>query len=79
MAWDDELGPLADIVVACAAGEERHGVRVDRLAVEMPLELQTRTTATGEVGLAVAPPRQALETSVMPVLHRIRLSVEVTR
>lgn len=80
MAWDDPLGPLAEIVAACSAGDDAgHGIALDRLTVEMPLELHAATSASGEVVLAAAPPRQALDTTVMPVLHRIRLVMEVTR
>lgn len=88
MAWDSPLAALEQVVTACAdlglegAGDrvtDDGGVRLDRLVVEMPLELQTRTSARGEVTVETSPPRQALVTSVMPVLHRIRLTVEGER
>ncbi len=81
MAWDSPLSALEEIVTACAELEETSDddLRLDRLIVEMPIELQTHTGADGSVVLAVAPPRQAAATTVMPVLHRLRLVVEEQR
>jgi len=85
MAWDSPLTALEQVVTACADLEQVHAdaaddaLRLDRVVVGMPLELQTRTTDSGEVTLETSPPRQALPTSVMPALHRIRLVVEVDR
>ena len=90
MPWDSPLGALAEIVSACA-DVERSGdspgdrgvpagdaaLYVSRLVIGSPLELQTSTAADGAVTLAASPPRQALQTSVMPVLHGIRLTVEI--
>lgn len=77
MAWDSPLGALSDLVAICADGAEpaAGSVSVTRLVVEMPVELQSYTMPGGEVSLGVAPLRQALETTVMPVLHRIRVVV----
>lgn len=90
MPWDSPLAALAELVAACAdvtgdpldtgrehvAGEEE-GLRVSELVVESPLEMGIRADDHGVVELVAAPPRQAMETTVMPVLHRIRLRVEV--
>jgi len=92
MPWDSPLAALAEIVSACA-DVDRSGdspgdrvvplgeaaLHVSRLVVGSPLELQTSTAADGTVTLAASPPRQVLQTSVMPVLHSIRLTVEVER
>jgi len=92
MPWDSPLVALAEIVSACA-DVERSGdpagdrdvpagdvaLHVSRLVIGSPLELQTSTAADGTVTLAAAPPRQARQTSVMPVLHGIRLIVEIER
>jgi len=88
LAWDSPLSALEEIFTTCAelddaavasgASGEGH-LQVVRLVVAMPLELQTRTSSEGDVELRVAPPRQAMATSVMPVLHQLRLVVEVQR
>jgi len=87
--WDSPLAALAELVAACAdvtgdpldAGREHvageAGLRVSELVVESPLEMGIRADDHGVVELVAAPPRQAMETTVMPVLHRIRLRVEV--
>lgn len=89
MPWDSPLAALADLVAACAdlAGDPddgghapavgEAGLRVIELIVESPVEMAIRADERGVVELVAAPPRQAMETTVMPVLHRIRLHVEV--
>ncbi|GAA5026974.1 hypothetical protein ACFQRL_11295 [Microbacterium fluvii] len=81
MPWDSPLAALCDIVTAVgdlADVGEAGGMSIESVVVETPLELSVRARAAGDVDLAAAPPRQARETSVMPVLHRIRLRVEPT-
>lgn len=82
MAWDSPLSALEGVVTAASdldrVGAGEGGLRLDAVVVSMPLELQTEVTADGEVGLAVSPPRQAIVTTVMPVLHQLTLRVEVS-
>jgi len=77
VAWDDPLSPVADLVAACASAADSTAgsVSLERLVVETPVELQATTGTGGSVALGVAPPRQARETTVMPVLHRLRITV----
>lgn len=77
MAWDSSLGPLADLVGGCAEAIDatEGSIDLERLVVETPIELRTVPAADGTVSVGVAPPRQALETTVMPVLHRLRVVV----
>jgi hypothetical protein len=84
MPWDSPLSALADLVTSCAdldvAPESQQAglrLRLQRAVVSSPLELQTETSPSGEITLAAAPPRQAIETSVMPVLHQLTLVIEV--
>jgi hypothetical protein len=81
MAWDSPLGALGEIVAACADGFEASAgtLGLTRLRVEAPMELQSHVQPDGTVTLGVAPPRQAMETTVMPVLHRIRIDVVADR
>ena len=80
MPWDSPLAELADLVAACAdlSADPTGDLSVTEVVVELPVELGVRADADGLVELVAAPPRQAMETTVMPVLHRIRLRVEVT-
>jgi len=80
MPWDSPLAALADIVAATADLDSvaaDGGLRMDSVVVETPLELTAGAFADGSVLLMAAPPRQAGETTVMPILHRLRLRVEV--
>jgi hypothetical protein len=81
MAWDSPLGALGELVEACADGFAATAgtMSLTRLIVEGPIELQSRVLPDGTVALEVAPPRQAMETTVMPVLHRIRIDVAADR
>jgi hypothetical protein len=81
MAWDSPLGALGELVEACAEGFEATAstMSLTRLIVESPIELQSHVQPDGTVALAVAPPRQPMETTVMPVLHRIRINVMADR
>jgi hypothetical protein len=85
VAWDSPLSALAEIVSACSELDEPvanaglEGQYVEKVVVAMPLELQTRAYDDGTLTLSAAPPRQAGETTIMPVLHGLRLTVEVRR
>ena len=81
MAWDSPLGALRELVEACADGFDATAstTRLVRLIVEAPIELQSHVQPDGTVALEVAPPRQSMETTVMPVLHRIRIDVVADR
>jgi hypothetical protein len=80
MAWDSPLDTLAGLVAACAqAAEPAAGaLTVQRLTVQTPVELQSYVVSGGEVSVGLSPPRQARDTTVMPVLHRIRIVLEAT-
>lgn len=83
MPWDSPLAAVTDLVAACAdhdspdAGPD--APQIAELIVGMPIELSINSGPEGRVEIAAAPPRQACGTSVMPVLHHIRLRLEVTR
>lgn len=40
---------------------------------DLPMELRLRRLATGELDLRAGPPTQHVETTVFPVLHRLRV------
>jgi hypothetical protein len=62
-AIDDADGAGPDLVVTSAT-------------LELPCELRLRTTPGGLL-LGAAPPTQIVQTSVMPVLHRLRLTLRL--
>jgi hypothetical protein len=62
---DPEDGPR----VAAAAG----CLRVERIALDLPVEIEVAVHPGGQLRLGVAPPTQHIATTTMPVLHRLRL------
>jgi hypothetical protein len=77
----DRLPSLAEFLgeVASAAGVEPEGAGAEQLAVseikvDLPFELDL-VQSDGAWQLDAAPPTQWIETTVMPVWHRIRLRV----
>lgn len=52
-------------------------VTLSELKVDLPFELDLLPDGEGRWQLDAAPPTQHLETSVMPVWHRVRLRVSV--
>ena len=80
MSWlDEELPPFtalfhgfADLGAAIA---EPGGLRLERARVELPVDLHVEVLEDGAVRLIGAPPSQHVETTWMPVWHRIALDV----
>ena len=54
-------------------------MHVEAVKVEMPLELKIQADDTGNVSLRGSAPTQNTETTIMPVFHRLKLTVEVDR
>lgn len=59
------------------SGENIGGdIVVEQIRCELPFEMAEGMTETGELWLAGAPPTQSLETTVMPVWHRLQFRIE---
>ncbi|MBU0680018.1 MAG: hypothetical protein KKD73_01220 [Proteobacteria bacterium] len=50
---------------------------VTEVKVDMPVEIGVKVDEDGNVRLAGAPPTQQIETTIFPVLHRMRLGLVV--
>ena len=79
---DEHLHPFDALVLGVSdldAGlrDEAAGVAmsVERVAVDLPVEVWVDVAADGTVTLNGAPPTQHVETTWMPTLHRLRLEV----
>lgn len=66
---------LADLDLESAAPAD--GLLVEEVRLELPVELRVEVEEDGQVRVSGAPPTQHVETTVMPVFHR--LSLRVTR
>lgn len=78
--WHPFLVPVSELVRAQTDIdlEDAAGLlRVESLRVSMPMEIAERVDEAGRVRLAVAPPTQRVETSIMPVLHRLTVNLSV--
>lgn len=78
------LSPLVDFVLGFAdiADEmknEEVGIScyVTDVKVDLPVEFGMKVDDVGNVSLASAPPTQQIETTIFPVLHRMRLGLVV--
>lgn len=50
---------------------------IERIILEMPFELEVKTGSNGDIVLGSSPPTQKIETTFMPVFHRIKMNIEV--
>ena len=75
---DEDLLPGVAETVALLAEPalESDEMVVERMVVELPVELQVLRDGAG-LALTASPPTQQIETSVMPVWHRVTLTVEI--
>jgi hypothetical protein len=81
-AMDEAFAPFAGNVTAFAdvlgLFEDAQGIqrfRVTALSVETPVELVVQTDSDGAVRLGAAPPLYRVDTTVLPVFHRLRMTL----
>jgi hypothetical protein len=83
---EDFLTPQLELATDPLQPDQLLGLFVERLALDMPLEMQTLREGEGEangskktprLSLGTSPPTQWIETSVQPVLHRLRVTLEL--
>jgi 2,3-bisphosphoglycerate-dependent phosphoglycerate mutase len=72
----DFLAPLApDRILSSPFRRAVQSVEPLAARLDLPIELDVGVTDEGTVALAGAPPTQHVETTYMPVFHRISLSI----
>jgi hypothetical protein len=70
----DPLPPLSEFVGALVGlGLEEETLDLTELTLELPIELQLGRTGEG-LDLGASPPTQRIETTVLPVFHRLRVT-----
>jgi hypothetical protein len=81
---DERFVPLSELVAALVVDDGRIGgedvgvaMKLERIAVEFPVELQLEAGADGLV-LRASPPTQHVATGVLPVWHGLRVTVVET-
>lgn len=84
---EDFLTPQLELAVDPMGPDQMLGLFVERLALDMPLEIQTLTEnqntyirddheIANRLVLGTSPPTQWIETSVQPILHRLHVTLE---
>jgi hypothetical protein len=51
-------------------------IRTERVEVDLPLEVRVGRDASGALTVSATAPTQKFRTSVLPVFHRVRVSIE---
>jgi hypothetical protein len=74
---DKELQPLSEFVLGLVdwRDDEETAAILEEARLELPIELAVRIDDDGEVRVEASPPRQQIETTVLPVFHTLKLRV----
>jgi hypothetical protein len=75
-ALSEFLAELASVASVDADSEIEEAVSISEINVDLPFELNL-LQESGAWQLDAAPPTQKIDTTVMPVWHRVRLRVTV--
>lgn len=78
----DDLPPLRELLLGFVPVPEDDGedddeasLLLESLAVDLPLELSLRRAAGAPLELLGSTPTQRIETTILPVWHRLRLTI----
>jgi hypothetical protein len=79
---DQALFPFGQLMVNISEiqGELKDDISsmsIESIKIEMPFELDVRVDANDRLVLGGSPPTQQLETSFMPVFHKMKVNIEV--
>ena len=82
--WDAALPPFAALVDALGAldldepeiEQAAEAIRIDRITVDFPIELEVTVAGNTVARVGASPPTQRTETTVMPVFHQLRMTLE---
>ena len=66
---------MADLDADLADADTGLRMLVERVEIDTPIELDVRVSDGDAVELIGGPPTQTIETTWMPVFHRIRLTI----
>jgi len=77
----DPLPPLGRFVadlLMIEADMPGQGALVEQLTVEMPVEIDLLAGGGTVLACGASPPTQRIETSILPVFHRLRVTLAAT-
>ena len=75
----ENMTAFADVVGTFEDPDGIQRMRVTRLEVETPVEMDLRVAKDGNVTLGAAPPVYRTETTILPVFHNLRITLEPGR
>jgi hypothetical protein len=75
MPVSELVGKLTDYPKFMADPQTGQAMTIEQLTVDMPIELKVAVNPDGTVNVKGSPPTQLIQTTVMPVFHRMRVKV----
>lgn len=74
---DKDLQPLSEFVLGLVdwRDDEETAAILEEARLDLPIELAVRIDDDGSVRVVASPPRQQIETSILPVFHRLNIRV----
>jgi hypothetical protein len=79
---DQALFPMGQLLVSISEiqGELKDDIcsmSIESVKIEMPFELDVRVDSNGRLVVGGSPPTQQLETTFMPVFHKMKVNIQV--
>lgn len=79
---DKALLPVNELIMALGdiQGEIKNEfceMSIESIKIEMPFEMDIRNDTDDNIVLSSSPPTQKIETTFMPVFHKIKLNIEI--
>ncbi len=81
---DQRLLPIAEVIQSLSeldgvVEDEDWGLKmsIDEVVIDMPMEFDIMTDDEGNLVLGSAPPTQTIETTFMPVFHRVKVGIRI--
>ncbi len=72
---DEELRPFSVLLEGMADLSSSQAIRIDQMHIDVPFEIDVICDENGVVTLGSSPPTQPIETTFMPTIHRMRLTI----
>ncbi len=69
------LANLVEALVAVEPGADATGFEIASIMVDLPVEVQLGGEGDMVSALGVSPPTQRIETTILPVFHRLRVTL----
>lgn len=76
--FSNTLQQLADLTDRLEDAETGQALEIEQVTVKLPIELNVSITDEDTLTLFSSPPTQTVETTVLPVFHRMKLTIVAT-